>query len=222
MPTATEPPLDKPHALDTRGRILRVTFELIGREGIGALSTRRIAAAAEVSLGSLTYHFPSRASLLRESLLLYVSEEVDRLEAIAAELRSRRPPPSPAQIATEVQRIATETADRPAQVAELELHLQASRDPDLQEASGRCFAAYERVAAAALEALHVPEPARHAPVIVALLTGLSVMRLGSGHPDAAGLADALRTLVRGAVAEASAGHGSGGPSDVPPAGLSTS
>ena len=93
-------------------------------------------------------------------------------------------------------------------MAELELHLKASRDPDLQEASRRCFAAYESVAAAALEALRVPEPARHAPVIVALLTGLSVMRLGGGRPDAAGLADALRTLVRGAVAEGRSGRGS--------------
>ncbi len=219
MTVATE--LDKPRALDTRARILRVTFELIGRDGIGALSTRRIAAAAEVSLGSLTYHFPSRASLLRESLLLYVSDEVGRLEAIAAELRARRPSPSPSQVATEVQRIATETAARPEQVAELELHLQASRDPDLQDASKRCFTAYESVAAAALEALHVPEAGRHAPVIVALLTGLSVMRLGSGHSDAAGLADALRTLVRGAVAEGKAGQRSGGARDVPPAELSS-
>jgi AcrR family transcriptional regulator len=208
MPTATEPVLGKLKRLDTRVRILRITFELIGREGVDALSTRRIAAAAGVSLGSLTYHFPSRASLLRESLLLYVGGEVNRLEAIAAELRSRRPSPSPDQVAAEVQRIATETADRPEQVAELGLHLKASRDPDLQEASRRCFAAYESVAAAALEALRVPEPARHAPVIVALLTGLSVMRLGSGRPDAAGLADALRTLVRGAAAEGRSLRGS--------------
>jgi DNA-binding transcriptional regulator YbjK len=183
-------------ATGAREHILRATFELIGREGIVALSNRRIAAEAGVALGSLTYHFPSQAELLRESLGLYVEEEVARLEAIAAELRAGCP--SPEQVAAEVQRLAAETADRSEQLAELELHLHAARDPALHEASRRCFAAYEEVAAAALEALDVPDPARHARAIVALMTGMSVQRQGTGRHDAAGLADALLTIVRGA------------------------
>jgi DNA-binding transcriptional regulator YbjK len=183
-------------ATGARERILRATFELIGREGIVALSNRRIAAEAGVALGSLTYHFPSQIELLRESLGLYVEEEVARLEAIATELRAGCP--GPEQVAAEVQRLAAESAARPEQLAELELHLHAARDPALQEASRRCFAAYEEVATAALEALDVPDPARHARAIVALMTGTSVQRQGTGHHDAAGLADALLTIVRGA------------------------
>jgi TetR/AcrR family transcriptional regulator, regulator of biofilm formation and stress response len=196
-----ETPQDRRKAPETRQRILRATLELIGNEGIGALSNRRIAAAAGVSLGSLTYHFPSQEDLLRESLDLYVKEEVARLEAIAAELRSRCP--APAEVAAEVQRLAAESADRPEQIAELELHLHAARDPALQEASRRCFLAYEGVAAAALEALRVPDPDRHAPAVVALMTGTNARQLSTGRHDAAGLADALRTLVRGARTEAS-------------------
>jgi DNA-binding transcriptional regulator YbjK len=205
MTTSTLSTENKPKVPATREHILRVAFELIGKEGIGAISNRRLAVASGVSLGSLTYHFPSQEELLRECLLLYVEEEVDRLEVIAAGLRSRRPPPSRSEVGAEVQRIASESIARPEHVAELELHLRASREPSLQEASRRCFGAYEGLAAAALEALGVPAARRHARAIVAVITGMGVRQLGAGRDDIEGLADALRTIVAGALAEAGAG-----------------
>ena len=180
---------------DTRERILRATVELIGQEGISAVTNRRVAGAAGVALGSLTYHFPSQVDLLRESLLLFVGEEVARQESIAAELRGRRP--SVERVAAEVERIVEESGNRIQQLAEMELHLQAARDPALQEASLRCFEAYEGVAAAALETLEVPEPERHARSIVALMYGMGLRRLGTGGEDASGVADGLLTIVRG-------------------------
>lgn len=183
---------------DTRQRILHATLRLIGEHGIGAVSNRQVAAAAGVALGSLTYHFPSQSRLLRESLLLHVAEEVTRLEAIAAELRGSRP--TAAAVAREVEQVVQRSAQSVEPVAELELHLRAARDPELQDASRRCFDAYEDFAAAALEALGVPEPTRHARAVVALMTGLAVRRLGTGERDATGTADALLTLVRGAAA----------------------
>jgi DNA-binding transcriptional regulator YbjK len=186
---------------DTRARILHATLRVIAAGGIGAVSNRRVAAEAGVALGSLTYHFPSQTDLLRESLLLYAGEEVARLEALAAELRAATgtgAEPSAEQAAAVVERIAARDTGRPEEIAELELHLHASRDPQLHEASRRCFGAYEDFAAAALEALGVPEPARHARTVVALLCGLGVRRLGTGEHHAAGTADALLTVVRGA------------------------
>jgi DNA-binding transcriptional regulator YbjK len=177
-------------AIDTRD------LELIGSEGIAAVTNRRVAAAAGVSLGSLTYHFETQVDLLRESLLLFVGEEVARLEGIAADLRRRRP--SVAEVAGEVERIVAESANRMQQLAEVELHLRAARDPALQDASRRCFEAYEGVAATALEMLDVAEAERHAPAVVALLYGLGLRRLGTGDEDVAGTAEALLTLVRGA------------------------
>lgn len=182
----------------TRERILRCTLRLIGEHGIGAVSNRRIAAESDVALGSLTYHFPNQTQLLREALLLYVHDEVRRLEAIAAELRASRP--NAAEVAAEVERIVARSASRLEEIAELELHLQASRDPALQEASQRCFAAYELLAATALDALGVPKPQRHARTVVAVMCGLGVRRLGSGRHDAAGTADALLTVIAGARA----------------------
>jgi AcrR family transcriptional regulator len=181
---------------DTRRRILEQTLRLIGENGIGAVSNRRVASAAGVALGSLTYHFPSQTGLLREALLLYVHEEVARLEEIACQLRSSKP--SAAEVAAEVQWIVERSSGRLEQVAELELHLHAWRDPALQDASARCFGAYEDLAAAALEALEVPDPALHARTVVALMCGLGLRRLGTGERDADGTAQALLTIVAGA------------------------
>ena len=100
-----------------------------------------------------------------------------------------------------MQRIVDQNVGRPEQIAELELHLRASRDPVLQDASRRCFAAYEAVAVAALEALGVPDARRHGATVVAVLTGMGVQRLSAGAHDATGTAAALSTIVRGALAE---------------------
>jgi AcrR family transcriptional regulator len=192
--------VDRRRAPETRERILRATLSLLAEEGTAALSNRRIAAAADVSLGSLTYHFPSQASLLRESLLLYAGEEVERLEAIAAALREQGPDPE--QVAAEVEALIGRPGGGPGPLSELELHLQAARDPELQEASARCFAAYDGFAASALGALGVADPARHASAFVALITGLGVRRLGTGAADAEAVTGALLTLLRGALADA--------------------
>jgi DNA-binding transcriptional regulator YbjK len=181
---------------DTRERILRATVELIGSEGISAVTNRRVANAAGVALGSLTYHFASQVDLLRESLLLFIGEEVARQEGFAEDLRRQRL--GAEQVTAEVQRIVEESGSRTLLLAEIELYLHAARDPSLQEASLRCFEAYERVATIALESLQVPEPEQHARSVVALMYGLGLRRLGTGT-DASGVAEGLLTIVRGAM-----------------------
>lgn len=180
----------------TRERILRAALRLIGRHGVEAVSNRLLAKEAGVALGSLTYHFPSQGELLRESLLLYVSEEVDRLEAIAVAIEAGEP--TLEQVVVEVARISGETVFAPEELAVLELHLQAARDPQLQEASRRCFEAFDGVAMAALAALGLPSTPEHARVVVALITGTSVRTIGSGERDEQALILGLTTLARGA------------------------
>jgi DNA-binding transcriptional regulator YbjK len=183
---------------DTRERIMRTTLALIGREGLGAVTNRSVAAAAGTSLGTLTYHFASQHDLLRESLLLFVAEEVARLKGIAAALRRRRPDTE--QVAAEIEQVVRDAGDRVQGLVEIELHLRAARDPAIRDASQRCFEAYEDLAAAALELLDVPDAELHARSIVALLYGLALRRLGTGEVDAGVTADALLSIVSGARA----------------------
>jgi DNA-binding transcriptional regulator YbjK len=194
--------IDRRRAPATREAILRATLVLVANEGVGAVSNRRVAAEAGVSLGSLTYHFPSQAELLRESLFLYVGEEVERLEQLAAALRAREPDAE--EVVGEVEMLIARPTGGPGPLAELELHLQAARDPALQEASQRCFAAYEALAVDALAALGVPDPTRHAGAVVALITGLGLRRLGTGAADSEAVTDSLLTFLRGALADPAA------------------
>jgi len=178
-----------------RERILRATLDLIAAEGVAAVTNRRVAAAAEVSLGSLTYHFDSQSELLRESLLLYMQEETERREQAAHELE--RHGATLERVVEMVEQLAGDPTEAPRQIAELELHLQAARDPQLREASRGCFQAHDRIAVAALTALGIPDAQRHAGTVVALVTGLAVRRLAEGGADASGTAEALIALVRG-------------------------
>lgn len=189
-------------AAGTRERILRAALRVIGEQGIGAVSNRLLAAKAGVSLGSLTYHFSSQTELLREALLLYVSEEVTRLNEIAATIRAANP--TEEQVAAQIEVVVNETILGPEQIAEFELHLHAARYPELSDASRRCFEAYDEVATAALQALNVPDAARHARAMVAYVSGLSVRRLGTGEHDASGTAEALLIYTRGVRAGESA------------------
>jgi len=178
-----------------RERMLRATLELIASGGVAAVTNRRVAATARVSLGSLTYHFASQAQLLRESLLLYVEEETARRERIARELATEKP--GVERVADAIEGLVATPSEIPHQLAELELHLHAARDPELREASRRCFQAHEQIAAAALTALGIPDGHRHAPTVVALMTGLAVRRLAAGGHDPQGTSEALLALVRG-------------------------
>jgi DNA-binding transcriptional regulator YbjK len=198
---ANEPRPGDERSSGTRERILLATLRLIGEHGIAAVTNRRVAAAARVSLGSLTYHFASQTELLRQALLLHVERETERRRSISEQLRAHDP--SAADIAVEVERLvaeATDIPDIPEQVAELELHLQAARDPELRDASRRCFEASEEIAVAALEAIGAAEPGRHAPAVVALMNGLAVRRLAAGGRDASGTAEALMLMARGLAA----------------------
>ncbi|RFU42253.1 TetR family transcriptional regulator [Actinomadura logoneensis] len=178
-----------------RDRMLRATLDLIAEHGVGAVTNRAVARAAGVSLGSLTYHFPSQSDLLRESLAAFVDDEIARITAHVDRLRDAGVDPDRA--ADEVEKAMVGFATDRRQIANLELHLHAARDPEVRATSARSVAAYDRLAAAILTALGIPDAARHAPAVVSLLYGLAVRRLATGDDSAAGTADALRTVLRG-------------------------
>ncbi|REE99175.1 TetR/AcrR family transcriptional regulator [Thermomonospora umbrina] len=193
--------MDTPVA--ARDRILRATLRLIGEQGVGAVTNRAVAKAAGVSLGSLTYHFPSQTDLLRESLRTFVDTEIARISGRADRLGAGV---DLEQAAEEVEKAIIDFAYGPEQIANLELHLHSARDPGLAETSARSVAAYDGLAAAVLTALGIPDAERHAPTVVALLYGLAVRRLATGDDSASGTADAFRLLLYGALPRTAEGH----------------
>jgi AcrR family transcriptional regulator len=178
---------------DTRERILRATLRLIGEQGIGRVTNRAVAAQAGVSLGSLTYHFATQGDLLRDALLLFVGEEAARLEAFAATIEGADL--TLEEVAAGMQQIVRQSRPHE-QIAQIELYLEAARDPALQDAATRSFAAYDHVTRVTLQALGVPDPEPLIPALLALVDGFELRRRAVGVPADEALVDALAALVR--------------------------
>ncbi|OXR40176.1 HTH-type transcriptional repressor KstR [Nocardia cerradoensis] len=189
---------------EVRRRILDVTLDLIGHHGIDGLSNRIIAKGADVSLGTLTYHFASREDLLVEALQLFVDDEINRLTILAS--RIENDPTGLGQVLANAREAIEDQAARTKQVAQLELYLHSTRHPGLQEAAARCFQAYDNVATSALRALGIPEPERLAPLLGALIDGFELRRLAVGGLGV-DLTEGLSALVTGLGAERSVAMG---------------
>jgi DNA-binding transcriptional regulator YbjK len=179
--------------MTARERMLSATLALIGEHGIGGVTNRAVAAQAGVSLGSLTYHFSSQTELLREALLLFVAREAERLERLADGLEGTTP--EIGEVAKAVQAVV-QNASRHEQLAQMELYLQASRDPALREVAARAYAAYDHAARTVLVALGVPDPDALVPAVIALVDGFELRRLALEVPADPALVDALVALVR--------------------------
>ncbi|WP_016933440.1 TetR/AcrR family transcriptional regulator [Rhodococcus sp. R1101] len=182
---------------DTRSRIVHATLHLVGTHGVAGVTNRRIAARAEVSLGSITYHFPTQADLLRAALEFFVDEETERLRELTDRYRSQALSLTEAAELTErVAHDLTFTAER---IAPFELYVQAGRDDELRQVAERCWRAYDVLAVSVLSALGVPTPETIAPTVVATITGLQLRRLSTGtEPD---LSEAVLLLLQGAAAD---------------------
>ncbi|WP_158574171.1 TetR/AcrR family transcriptional regulator [Streptomyces triticagri] len=179
---------------DVRTRILATALELIGERGIAGLTNRAVARAAQVSLGTLTYHFSSQEELLGEALRAFVDAEISRLAVITAQVEGSTMSVDEA-LGHARDAIEARTSRR-AQTAQLELYLYATRDESLRAAAARCYAAYDRVAAASLKAIGVPEADRVAPLLGGLIDGLELRRLAVDDLRI-DLAEALAALVAG-------------------------
>ena len=68
------------HDPERRERLLDACLQVIGEDGVSHASTRRIAAAADVPLGSITYHFESTYELLLEAFERFAHRISDRFE----------------------------------------------------------------------------------------------------------------------------------------------
>jgi AcrR family transcriptional regulator len=174
-----------------KAQIRQAALRVIAAEGIGGVTNRRIAKEAGVSLGSITYYFESQTELLRESLRLFVADEIARLSWIADTYRDRTLPL--AEAAAIVEQVAQTITFERAEIAPLEIFLHAGRDTSLREAAGECFAAYDELARTVLRGLGLPE--RYAGPMVALIAGLQLRRLATGGTGDTGIAEALIMLV---------------------------
>jgi len=77
MPTRTTRRSDP----DRRDRLIDTAIDLIAEVGVAGVSHRKIAARADVPLGSMTYHFSGLDELLREAFERFAETIIRRFEA---------------------------------------------------------------------------------------------------------------------------------------------
>lgn len=77
-----------PRPSNRREEIIAATLDVITSHGLAGASLRRIASACGVSLGSITYHFADRDTLLNQALRAFVDDSVASFEAAFADITS--------------------------------------------------------------------------------------------------------------------------------------
>jgi DNA-binding transcriptional regulator YbjK len=148
---------------ERRDRIIDACLATIAEAGVAGASLRRIADAANVPLGSVSYHFASREELLFEAFTRFaasVSDRFDRRMATAADLTEARA----AVVAILVEDLF---GDSPEHVLTHELYTLAARDPAYRSVT----TAWMRRSRAALERHFSPATAS---MLDALIEGLSI------------------------------------------------
>ena len=80
-----------PQAELRRRAILDATLRVIADGGVDAVTHRRVAAEADVALGSTTYYFASREELVREAFRHYLAEVTVALASLERENPIERP-----------------------------------------------------------------------------------------------------------------------------------
>lgn len=161
--------------------ILEAALRLIGREGGGSITHRAVAAEAGVPLAATTYYFLSKDDLVREAFALCMADDIAALEA--APVLVTRDPITVDAVAERLTQLLNRRLrdERPTQLVQYELGLEAARRPELQAMCREWTAAHVAAVAPALAALGSADPEGDAWILVASLEGIELEALASGE-----------------------------------------
>jgi TetR/AcrR family transcriptional regulator, regulator of biofilm formation and stress response len=166
-----------------REAIVRAALELIGEQGLDAVTHRALADRAGVPLSATTYWFASKDAILQEALLLAAREEVERLERVVLALAGQELDVTRWADAVAAE-LAAEMEDDPTRhVAFTELILEGTRRPWLRQEVARWEEVFLRLAELGLRATGSPDPVTDARLVVATITGLMIGQLTNPQPD---------------------------------------
>jgi DNA-binding transcriptional regulator YbjK len=108
-------------------RVLDAALEVLVEDGVAGITHRKVAARADVPLGSVTYHFASLTELCTQAFARYVEQQTAEYEALFAQVTSRED-----LIDVLVGLVQGGPSRHSSAVLGFELHLAALRDPELR------------------------------------------------------------------------------------------
>ncbi|THV40551.1 TetR/AcrR family transcriptional regulator [Glycomyces buryatensis] len=166
---------------ERRERIIAACLDVIAESGVAGTSHRRVAAAADVPLGSMTYHFSGMDELLREAFGRFSAAMAGYFEQRMAEVRDR----DQAKLELVSLIAAGDSYSRRDLVITHELYTLAAREPAFRELTNAWMARSRT----ALERHFDPATAR---MLDALIEGLTIHRALDTEPQD-------RTIVTAAI-----------------------
>ncbi len=168
-----------------RDRIIDVCLDVIAEHGVAGTSHRRVAAAADVPLGSLTYHFTGMDQLLREAFDRFTRDAAKRFED-----RLSRATDTDTAIEAVVRLITQDVFDTQRDlVLSNELYTLAAREPAYRTLTNTWM---KRSRAA----LGLRFDAQTARILDAFIEGMTIHRsLDVDPPTDDGIEEAVRRLV---------------------------
>ncbi|MCX5314590.1 MULTISPECIES: TetR/AcrR family transcriptional regulator [unclassified Streptomyces] len=110
-----------------REHVLDAALDVLAEDGVAGITHRKVAARADVPLGSVTYHFASLTELCTRAFARYVEQRSTEYEALFAEVTSRED-----LIEVLVEQVRGGPSRHRSAVLGFELHLAALRDPALR------------------------------------------------------------------------------------------
>jgi AcrR family transcriptional regulator len=185
----------------SRGRILEAAEKVLARDGYHAFSTRRVAQECSISVGNLTYYFPTKNSLI-EALMEAIYDRYDRRYA---ELGSAEGRDAPVGLVERVTELLRDAADPKATGLFLELWIMARHYRFGAEVLNRFYEKWARDIAEVLSReypdLSHPELLRMAYLIAVIADGVCTVFSRPGdrsvqHDEIVRLAiDAIKGLL---------------------------
>jgi DNA-binding transcriptional regulator YbjK len=165
-----------------RQLLLETTLEVIGVDGVDAVTHRRVAELAGVPLGSTTYWFASRQEMLTEALAHFARLDIENVRRRFGALGRR---PSRRRLVDEfVAYLAPQLReDRSHTAAQYALLQEAAREPALEPVVREWTKAWQEALAEIFESLGAEQPELEARMFLAMLDGISLVQLAAPDPD---------------------------------------
>lgn len=180
-------------ALPVRARVLEAAVELLGTQGLSALTHRRVDRAAGVPVGSCSNYFRTRDALLVGAAAAVLDRELAGLGATA------RPRSGEDLLDLLVQLVDRTTgAQRTLSTARLVLFVEGSHHPSLREELSRGRGAMQAWLTDVLEGLGADDPGTTALTLMACAEGVILHRIA--RHDHADVRPLLAPVVRSGFA----------------------
>jgi DNA-binding transcriptional regulator YbjK len=179
-----------------REAIVGATVRVVAREGVAAVTHRRVASEAGVSLSSTTWHFTDKSEILEAALRWTAQREVARIAEIADRLGGADF--DPAAWADELSTWLLEqvTGEREVAVALYRLQIELLGSPQARQVHREWGRELRRLGDSVLEHSATLTPDLDIRLVVAALDGLRLSVLSSGESDTSWVRPAVHRQLR--------------------------